>query len=888
MIDAGLVAQAVAAYDPAAHEASILMAEEQRAEVLALFPADGWTSMTLERYALGQPDRPDNFCRWMEFVTVELGSIKGGNARKHLIYFQAKAGEWWFDTKLFSSVEEAWDAVRQGFVDAIELARQGAWDDIAKIKALASGPALVTKALSIYFPDELLPINSQTHLRHFLRELGESRADDPGMSTQSLNRLLLEGLRASGEVDGWTTKAMERLLYSAEFNPFGNQAPGPIPDAAAFIRASLEEAGDNRLEARRETEDQARKLLAEKAGGMTEDEGRSLLTLFNLDFDNGKQTVTRFSPAFVGQTANGLLANLDSLNHWTERLWRADPDEADAALTELLANRKLLPSAGTSYPTMLAYLRAPEARAVWLRITDRGLQRLCDYKPVKHPGNGRFEDYAAFCAAAQNLMDDYQIPPELLDYVLAGAGRAEDEPIADNGKKAASVWLFQANPSIYDIDLALTEVNELEFTVRQKADDVHEQDRVYLWRAGKDAGVVATATVLSEPVESVGNADDPYVVKPDQLAAPAPRVKVRVDRVLSRVLSREALLEHSILKDLGVLRFAHSTNYAVTAEQDAALRTLLEEIRLPPLGADIEDRLHLPRAWLDEARTLLSEKGQVVFYGPPGTGKTYVALAIAEDITRDGGDYRIVQFHPSYSYEDFVGGFRPVEDDGSHGVRYQRMDGPLRELAAAATSDPGNPYLLVIDEINRGNIPKIFGELLFLLEYRQKSATLQYWPEKPFRLPPNLFVIGTMNTADRSIALVDAALRRRFYFFGFLPTVSPVSEVLDKWLTRYGLDEEPARLLELLNEQIKGDEFAIGPSYFMTDPVNGPDLERVWERAIMPLLEEHHYGMTWDREACNLPSLRKRLAVPVADNAETVKVVETHAEDGEADSGAPP
>ena len=201
---------------------------------------------------------------------------------------------------------------------------------------------------------------------------------------------------------------------------------------------------------------------------------------------------------------------------------------------------------------------------------------------------------------------------------------------------------------------------------------------------------------------------------------------------------------------------------------------------MPLLRAEIEDRVYLPLAWPQEVVDLLEEKGQVVFYGPPGTGKTFVALVLAEEITRDGGQFRIVQFHPSYSYEDFVGGFRPVEDDGVYGVRYRRTDGPLRELAATAAGDPAHPYVLIVDEINRGNIPKIFGELLFLLEYRQKAVRLQYWPEQEFSLPNNLFLIGTMNTADRSIALVDAALRRRFYFVPFIPTAPPVSNVLNR------------------------------------------------------------------------------------------------------------
>jgi 5-methylcytosine-specific restriction protein B len=167
--------------------------------------------------------------------------------------------------------------------------------------------------------------------------------------------------------------------------------------------------------------------------------------------------------------------------------------------------------------------------------------------------------------------------------------------------------------------------------------------------------------------------------------------------------------------------------------------------------------------------------------------------------------------------------------------------------------------VLIVDEINRGNIPKIFGELLFLLEYRQQAVRLPYWPEEEFRLPRNLFLIGTMNTADRSIALVDAALRRRFYIVPFIPTEAPISSVLRNWLKKHGHDDAPARLLDLLNEEIANDEVAIGPSYFMTDAESGPDLERIWKRAIMPLLEEYYYGTKWDRARFTLGKLKARL-----------------------------
>ena len=162
MIECDRISKAVAEYDPDSHEAGIVKAEEQRRQFLELFPRSGWDTMTLDRYALGQADHRDNLCRWMEFVTSDLGSMRGGAAKKSLIYYQAGAGEWWFDRKLFTTVEEAWRAVHRGFVDAITYAETGQWDEIPRIAALRSGPALVNKTLSIYFPDELLPINSQS------------------------------------------------------------------------------------------------------------------------------------------------------------------------------------------------------------------------------------------------------------------------------------------------------------------------------------------------------------------------------------------------------------------------------------------------------------------------------------------------------------------------------------------------------------------------------------------------------------------------------------------------------------------------------------------------------------------------------------------------------
>jgi 5-methylcytosine-specific restriction protein B len=137
----------------------------------------------------------------------------------------------------------------------------------------------------------------------------------------------------------------------------------------------------------------------------------------------------------------------------------------------------------------------------------------------------------------------------------------------------------------------------------------------------------------------------------------------------------------------------------------------------------------------------------------------------------------------------------------------------------------------VIDEINRANLAKVFGELYFLLEYRNESIRLQYSPDKPFRLPPNLFIIGTMNTADRSIAKVDSAMRRRFAFVELHPLTQPVQGLLAWWLARKGLPDWPAKVLDELNTRIEDADAAIGPSYLMDPRIYQRDdgVERVWQ-----------------------------------------------------------
>lgn len=271
---------------------------------------------------------------------------------------------------------------------------------------------------------------------------------------------------------------------------------------------------------------------------------------------------------------------------------------------------------------------------------------------------------------------------------------------------------------------------------------------------------------------------------------------------------------------------------------------------LPKASAELASKTFLPQDWLQsEVLDLLGDKLQVIFYGPPGTGKTFVAQTIGDLVKEAGGEARLVQFHPSYTYEDFFEGYRPTGAT-KESIQFKLVPGPLREMAEKAEQSPSKPFLMIIDEINRGNVANVFGELYFLLEYRKQEIELQYSQDgEQFSIPENLFIIGTMNTADRSIALVDTAMRRRFYFVGFDPLEEPVKSVLQKWLERNDLETQPALLLDALNEKIDDRDFSIGPSYLMTGDGSNPDMDRVWKHSIKPLLEEHFYGSGRDVES---------------------------------------
>ena len=201
---------------------------------------------------------------------------------------------------------------------------------------------------------------------------------------------------------------------------------------------------------------------------------------------------------------------------------------------------------------------------------------------------------------------------------------------------------------------------------------------------------------------------------------------------------------------------------------------------LPALAASL---YHPDTSFLEEIVALLEDKKQVIFQGAPGTGKTYVARELVKELAGSTGSVELVQFHPSYAYEDFRPGLPPHAYRRWPALFCAPREGPL--LTGGEGREGGKPdanHYLIIDEINRGNLAKVFGELYFLLEYRDQEIRISSTRTSHSRCRPNLYIIGTMNTADRSIALVDLALRRRFAFVEFDVGKEPVDGLLCRYL----------------------------------------------------------------------------------------------------------
>lgn len=343
-------------------------------------------------------------------------------------------------------------------------------------------------------------------------------------------------------------------------------------------------------------------------------------------------------------------------------------------------------------------------------------------------------------------------------------------------------------------------------------------------------------------------------IAPSQKDNPSPHAEYRHVRKVDWKITQEAQLPEKF--------FWPKTIASVTPEAWATIKDayLKENPSLSEVFDELESTTNAAAKEATDSNidgdlapllTLSQKTKNIILYGPPGTGKTYLVNKFAnhfrkQQTTGGPGEFvRFVTFHQSFAYEDFVEGLRPtVNDEGQ--IRYEVRHGVLREICARATrawnkdKDAAPKYLLVIDEINRANIAKVFGELITLIEDDKrlgKANTLQVqlpYSGDEFGVPPNLYIVGTMNTADRSIALLDLALRRRFSFWEVMPDSALINfKVVDLGAVITILNRRICMLLDR--------DHQIGHSYFC-EIKNTSDLHFAWFNRVLPLLQEYFYN----------------------------------------------
>lgn len=410
-------------------------------------------------------------------------------------------------------------------------------------------------------------------------------------------------------------------------------------------------------------------------------------------------------------------------------------------------------------------------------------------------------------------------------------------------------WVFQGNPMQYKIIEALQANSIKTWRVSAHKKKISIGDKVILWVTGEQSGCYALAEVTSNIFTAKDDETEQNFQTDQSNREPLERVRIKILANLWDNPVRKNQIE-------GLPEFIDFKG----GNQGTTFRSSEEEYRMIE---QMTGSLEVSESVVPYVSSSIYSKNTIL-YGPPGTGKTYTTIDLAVEIAdgQKNTDHKInkkrfdellgtqiefITFHQNYTYEDFVTGIKPALNDAEGGLRFGRHEGIFYKLAKRARENFDNSsqgtslsYILVIDEINRANMSRVFGELITLLEEDKRlGAENELQVVLPsgelFGVPPNLYLIGTMNTADKSLALLDIALRRRFEFKGMYPKYDIP-----------GMDSEAAAILQKLNKALydskKSADFLIGHAYFLNKKKGA--LKGTFENRVIPLLMEYFSGRT--------------------------------------------
>ncbi len=804
------IAVALQKFDRSSLEEDIQKAEEERKQIIARFPLEDWPTMPLERYALGLGVK-DTFSWWMEWGTDHLGSISGGSAEKHLIYKHRTKG-WVYDSDYHNELE-AWEAIRSAFVNAFQLARQGKFDEIEALEPFKRGYAIVVKVMYVYFPEQFLPIFSAVHTTHFLQVLNhplKGRLSE--WRGVKLNRALLEAVQEQPGLKDLSHLEVMWFLYQF-YDPRIAQhivkiAPGENAKywneclAGGYTcvqEANWDEIGDLRDYDSEESfvEDFVKHNLHYASRTLANKKAQELWMLRELEA--GDLVVANKGISHV--LAIGIVKdpgykwNPERTEAWhtVEVDWdtsvegEIEPQKRWESVTVAKVSRDLYQKIITRKPPTspnVTRLPSPPVDPSFREIAE-ALERKGQVILYGPPGTGKTytaRRFAVWWLRHHNRIDIEALPADPATF-------SEAEKNLTTVQLNRRVWWVVANPTRWKWDTLFAN-NREEFSygrIKRNYPLVQRGDLVIGYQANPDKRIVALAKVSRE----FGPGEDGQLC-----VGVVPVAKI------SHGLTFDELVADPVLKGSEPMRSNNQgTLFTLTEEEAQHLFTRLVE-KNPALSEQLE---------LGEEEDSI---GQLTF----------------------------LTFHPSYSYEDFIEGFKPSPSESGNGSLQLRLeDGLFKRVCRQAQANPRKSYLVLIDEINRANIAKVFGELITLLEKDKRGLSVILPQSKEaFTIPDNVYLLATMNTADKSIKLLDAALRRRFAFKELMPD----SELL-RGATINGLFLDV--FLEELNRRIartEGREKQIGHAYLLEadKPIESvEEFARRFQQEILPLLQEYCY-----------------------------------------------
>lgn len=863
-----LAAVAAARTDPADNAA----ADAALKRFQARFPADRLIGLSLQDYAIGGGGQ-DNFCWWLERGLAKVGRYSPGSSRGHIIYRQ-KDGSYYQPPELASSTpEQAMAEVARWHARVVELGG-GPTPEAADAEPLAKTKRSRTvKLLQSYFPDRFLPINSMDHMAKLLAGFGVAAEHIPD-GPVACNRLLFRLFKEIAAPRGLTPLDFARILYD-RFDPKGVKlAPERVTGAMRLFRLMFGDTFDAPRFVEEERTYKAdiiarwqavaqpemlQQALAEGSEVAKAAELSSVLLQPPSNFLNyryqpaiqglGAQTEARiFVEAVAMLLASGgqedATPDITGFNTRMEPLYERVDASARAPTSRTL-------------PTLILMLSYPD-RDLVIRsdAMSRTLQCLAENSDALVAPVLTTEEYRTCRSVAEALRQDLSAlkPADMVDIqgfiwsvfsipdVWFGGVRHGDDDMLPRFQEARVYGVgFGAEPGVRSLVAGAAELapGERKRRAQAIASTTEKNASVALTNfielAARPGSIVlakatyadATAKVSIVRVRGIARTGKPPTGYDDALGHTIP-----VEWLGNADLRIRTKAFNKIAAALAPIKLADALDI-IGGEEAAATEETGGSAAVPPSPPSAQPAL--PK--------------NLILYGPPGTGKTFRALG--EMAAQFGQRKRTVSFHPGFAYEEFVEGLRPTSDGQGGPIRYEVVPGIFRQACQAAQAAPEAPYLLVIDEVNRANLASVLGELITVIEEDKRGVpvTLPYSKED-FSVPGNLWIVGTMNTADRSIALMDVALRRRFIFrevgVDYAALGADFAECQDPELA--GLDL-PA-VLRAMNERLRyllDREHQIGHAWLF-GVRSLVDLRERFAGRILPLLAEYFFD-DWSR-AC--------------------------------------